>query len=182
MGLFEFLAVVVDALDGADVPHMLSGSIASARHGESRATQDVDIVIDPTADQVDDLMGRLARLGWYVGDGRDALSHRSQFNVIDSRSGWKVDFIIRKARPFSHVEFDRRRPATVGGVELCIVTPEDSILSKLDWARESGSERQLRDVASIVRQQRSSLDWGYLEKWGAQLGVSHLLEQVRDGP
>jgi predicted nucleotidyltransferase len=37
---------VVRALDGAGVPHMLTGSLASSLQGEPRATHDIDLVID----------------------------------------------------------------------------------------------------------------------------------------
>ena len=50
--LFEALATVVDVLDRTGIPQMVSGSVASARHGEARATQDIDLVIDPSPEQV----------------------------------------------------------------------------------------------------------------------------------
>ena len=181
MGLFDALAVVVSVLDAAEVPHMVSGSVASARHGETRATQDIDIVIDPTPDQVDRICDEFRALGWYVGDGRAALDHRSQFNVIDTDTGWKIDLVIRRGRPFSLEEFARRVPTTLGEVDTWIVTVEDSILSKLEWAAASGSERQLSDVRSMLSQQGDTLDRAYLEHWAAELGVDDLLRRVELG-
>jgi hypothetical protein len=63
-----------------------------------------------------------------------------------------VDIIIRKDRAFSREEFSRRRPVDPPFAErVSIVSPEDAILSKLEWAKQSGSsERQLADVAGIV--------------------------------
>lgn len=182
MVMFDVLAVVVDALDRAGVPHMVSGSVASARHGEARATQDIDLVIDPTAAQMDVLHDGLMATGWYVGDARSALRARSQFNVIDTISGWKVDLIVRKDRPFSEVEFGRRRPVVMGGVHTWMVTAEDSILSKLEWAREGTSERQLRDVRAVIAQQRDTLDWRYLRKWADELLIGDLLDEVSEPP
>lgn len=180
MGLFAALSAVVEVLDDVGVPHMVSGSVASARHGETRATQDIDIVIDPTSDQIDRVCDGFRSLGWYVGDGRAALQHRSQFNVIDTASGWKVDLVIRRDRPFSREEFDRRVQATIGGVDTWIVTVEDSILSKLEWAAAGGSERQLADVRSMLSQQGDRLDRAYLARWATELGVDRLLQQVDD--
>jgi len=179
MSMFAVLASVVDALDRAGIVHMVSGSVASARHGEARATQDIDLVIDPTPEQMQVLLHELHATEMYVGDGTAALLHRSQFNVIDTASGWKVDLIIRRDRPFSVVELDRRRPLVLGGVACWIASPEDCILSKLEWAATSGSERQVRDVRSLLAVQRDLLDDEYLDRWAPVLGVADQLAGLR---
>ena len=48
------LRTVAAALDAAGIPFMLTGSVAAAWHGAGRATMDVDLVIDPTADRLRD--------------------------------------------------------------------------------------------------------------------------------
>lgn len=136
MGLFDTLRAVVTALDLAGIAHMVSGSVASARHGESRTTQDIDIVIDPDREQMSVFLHAMAATDLYVGDGMAALEHRSQFNVVDAASGW------------------------------------------LEWSLESGSERQRRDVRSLLAARGSTLDWTYLRRWAAELGVGELLEAV----
>ena len=178
MGLFEVLSTVIGALDRAGAEHMISGSVASARHGEARATQDIDIVVDATASQMQDLVAQLTSSGMYVGDGLEALRHRTQFNAIDTTTGWKVDLIILKDRPYSRTEFERRIRTEIGGVSVCIVSAEDSILSKLEWARSSRSERQLRDVASLVSVNGAALDWQYIRDWAVKLDVADLLAEV----
>ena len=53
-----------------------------------------------------------------------------------------------------------------------IATAEDTILSKLEWARETGgSEQQWADASGIVQVCGDRLDRDYLEKWAAVLGV-----------
>lgn len=177
--MFEVLNTMVDALDRAGIVHMISGSVASAHYGEARVTQDIDIVIDPTPDQMERLLHVLAETDLYVGDGVAALAHRSQFNVIDTRTGWRIDLIIRRDRPYSVRELDRRRPADLGGVTCWIASPEDCILSKLEWAKESGSERQMSDVRSLMSVQGDALDFDYLQRGPADLCVSELLHRVR---
>ena len=181
MNLFGLLGTVVSALDAAGIDHMVSGSVASARHGEARATQDIDIIIDPSREGMQTFLGLLAETDLYAGDGLEALSNRSQFNVIDSDSGWKVDLIIRRDREWSRVEFERRQPADIGGVSVSILTPEDSILSKLEWGASSGSERQMRDVRSLITVQGSALDRTYLYRWAEELGVLELLREAERG-
>ena len=79
--------------------------------------------------------------------------------------------MIRKDRPFSVQEFSRRIPVTLLGCELFVATAEDTIVAKLDWARGSLSERQLRDVASILAVSEAQLDHEYIEHWIAELGL-----------
>lgn len=166
---------VLEALGKSGVPYMLTGSFASAFHGAPRTTQDVDIVIAPTLGSLQKLVRQFPEEEYYVS--RDAALQaygaESLFNVIDLNSGWKIDFIIRKSRPFSLEEFGRRHEADVLGTRLYIASAEDVILSKLEWAKISSSERQINDVAGILRTQDNALDLKYVERWIAALGLEN---------
>jgi hypothetical protein len=116
---------VARLLDGAGIPFMIAGSFASTVHGLPRTTQDLDLVIDPpSAAEFDALLASMPAGTYYVdGDtARDALRRRSMFNVIDLASGWKVDLILRKNRPFSREEFARRVRVTVLGVATFVAS------------------------------------------------------------
>lgn len=179
MSLGEVLGYVVTRLDHAGIPHMVSGSLASTLHGEPRSTQDIDLVVDPTPAALDLFVGSLDQPRFYIDDAREALALRAQCNVIDTTTGWKVDLIIRKDRPFSVVELGRRQPVSILGVATYVASAEDVILSKLEWSRDSGSERQQRDVAAILRLRAGELDDSYLEQWAAALGVRRDLAAAR---
>jgi hypothetical protein len=152
---------------------MVTGSVASSYHGEPRATRDLDVVIDPAPDALDRLVAGLAADGWYIDAdvARRALTERTQFNAIDVATGWKVDFLVRKDRPFSVEEFGRRLRAQLLGAHAWIASPEDTIVAKLEWAATGGSDRQLADVAAMVDIGGDSLDRAYIERWVAELGV-----------
>jgi len=172
---------VLEALAIAGVPYMLTGSFASAFHGAPRTTQDVDIVIAPTLGSLQKIVRQFPEEEYYVS--RDAALQaygaESLFNVIDLNSGWKIDFIIRKSRPFSLEEFERRREADMLGTRLYIASAEDVILSKLEWAKMSSSERQVNDVAGILRTQGDALDLEYVERWIAALGLENQWTQAK---
>jgi hypothetical protein len=73
---------------------------------------------------------------------QDALRRRLQFNVIETQSACKIDLIVRKERPFSREELQRREMADLWpGVGVARVSAEDTILSKLEWARKAGDRR-----------------------------------------
>ncbi len=160
MSLVAFFGRLAPALERVGVEWMLSGSLASAFHGTPRSTQDIDIVVVLTRGRLAALLAEFPDDAYYVSDAaaRDAVRRLGQFNVIDLETGWKADLILRKRRPFSRVEFDRRVEREVLGVVVPICTPEDSILSKLEWARkQGGSERQIADARGVMELQGALL-------------------------
>lgn len=181
-GQSDFFRSLITHLDAIGIPYMLSGSYASSFHGEPRATNDIDLVIAPTREQLRRLVETLNRT-YYVSPeaAEEALRFRASFNVIDAEAGWKADFLMRKDRPFSEMEFERRRFCTLDGILVAIVAPEDAILSKLEWSKTGESERQFRDALGIMKLQGQSLDYTYLDRWANELGVNDLLERlIRD--
>lgn len=171
-GLLERIA---NLLYESGIPFMIAGSFASAAHGLPRTTQDLDVVIDPPDEASLLSLIRAMPLDDYYVDGdaaRDAWKRRSMFNVIDQASGWKVDFIIRKDRPFSREEFDRKTKITLLQVPVFVASAEDTVISKLEWSRRSGgSERQRRDVAGIIVTLGEALDRAHIERWVAALDL-----------
>src|SRR5438270_12710909 len=127
---------------------MLTGSVVSSLHGTPRSTLDLDVVIAPNREQLLDLVRRLSAMDYYADEQQalDAMSHRSQFNVIDDLTGWKVDFIFKEDSEYGQVAFERRSSSEVAGKSVQVSTPEDVLLAKLRWMKVSGSERQLRDA------------------------------------
>lgn len=173
MTLEALLRAACDTLHETGIPFMLTGSVATAFHGASRATMDVDFVIDPTVRQLDLFVARVQASGAYVSReaAHDALRHRTMFNVIDPGTGWKADLIIRKDRPFSEEEFGRRTAAELFGTMLHVATLEDVLLSKLEWAKRGASARQIEDVRALLRIRQGDVDLAYIGRWIDVLGV-----------
>jgi hypothetical protein len=167
MSIPEVFQRITSVLEGAGIAYMLSGSFASAHYGTPRATQDIDLIIEATPAQLRSLVDSLPRDKYYVDvdAALEALVCRSMFNVIDLATGWKIDLIIRKSRPFSEKEFGRRQRIDVQGIHLFVASAEDVILSKLEWAKLSQSLRHVEDAAGILRLRWGTLDHTYLETW-----------------
>lgn len=167
MSAGELLARFIPSLDAAGIPYMITGSFASTFHGTPRTTHDIDIVIEPTMASLDRWLAQLPTSDYYVDvdTAREALRHRAQFNVIDIATGWKIDCIVRKARPFSVEEFARREPAELMGVPVFVATAEDTIIAKLEWAKLGDSDRQRRDVEGMLGVLAAKLDYSYIERW-----------------
>jgi hypothetical protein len=182
LSLTAFLATVVDVIREADIPFMLTGSLAAAYYGTPRATQDIDVVIDVDPVRMDRLVDGLAGAGLYVDReaAHEALEGAGQFNAIDPESGWKVDLIVRKARAFSETEFERRRPDRLLGVEVALTTIEDLIIAKLEWSELGDSELQRRDIMALLETE-IPIDRAYLERWIETLGLQPAWDRLRRG-
>jgi hypothetical protein len=169
------------ALDYLGVRWLIGGSLASSVHGEPRATQDVDMVVDLEVRHVEPLYNALRRDHYVDADEmRSAVETASSFNAVHFASAIKVDFFVAGDDPFEAERLARRqRVETPSGV-LHVDTAEYTLLRKLEWFRRGGeqSERQWRDVQAIARIQADRLDRDRLRLWAERLGVIDLLERV----
>lgn len=176
----EVLKRVLDLLDAHGVPYMITGSFASNYHGSPRATQDADIVIEIDAPRLERLLAVLQD-EFYVSEeaAHEALQRREMFNVVHFDTGFKIDLIIRKDRPYSEQEFERRQEGDLLGRKAMFASAEDTILSKLEWSSLGASERQSQDALKVALVQGDRLDWAYLNRWAKVIGVEKLLQRLR---
>ena len=174
----QVLKEVVRRLDDAGIPYMVTGSIAANFYTVPRMTRDIDIVVELSERDI----GRFIPLfekDYYLEPEavRGAVKNKGMFNLIQDEYIIKVDFVVRKDTPYRRREFSRRKKVSVDGQDLYIVAPEDLILSKLEWAKESKSEVQLVDVRNLLKSVKR-LNRGYLVRWAKQLGVESLYREV----
>lgn len=169
----EVFRQITNALNEANVSYMLTGSFASNLYGTGRATQDIDLVISATSEQMAPLLSSLPKSDYYfdLAAAQEAARRRSMFNILDMVSGWKIDMIFQKAGPYHQQAFQRRISAQVEGVPVVAATAEDLIISKLDWAKMGESSRQIQDVAAVLKVQGKKLDRPYIEKWITELDL-----------
>ena len=173
----DALKLLLSKLDECGISYMITGSFASNIHGLPRATQDADVVIEVERKTLERFLQSLTPDFYRSSEAAmDALDREQMFNVVHLETGFKVDLIIRKSRPFSKMEFSRRQPAFYLGANRWFATAEDTILAKLEWSKMSDSERQFKDALSVAKLQRDNLDRTYLEKWARELDILELLE------
>ena len=177
----EALLRIAAELNRAGIPFMLTGSFASVFYGSPRSTQDIDLVIAGSAAQLRAFVETLPGKEYYVDvdAALAALKRESLFNIIDLKTSWKIDLIIRKSRAFSQEEFGRRRLSNLEGVSLHVASAEDIILAKLEWAKLGESQRQIDDAAGILKLRADTLDRSYLEKWVRELNLSEQWNDAR---
>ncbi len=85
-------------------------------------------------------------------------------------------FSCTQGNEFQKEAFAHRRKINFSGFEIWIISRDDLILAKLNWAKDTRSEMQMRDVASIIR---NGYDENYVQTWAKNLGVEELLKECR---
>ena len=174
------LKVVVNRLESASICYMITGSIAANFYATPRLTRDIDIVIDVEGNEADKLFSLFSK-DFYVEIGliKNALQDRQMFNIIHNEAIVKVDFIIRKDDEYRRIEFGRRRSIDFEGLRIDITSPEDLILSKLSWAKDSFSEMQIRDAKNLMKTV-PDLDMDYIKEWVPRLGLQEIYKKVQE--
>ncbi|ULA62504.1 MAG: hypothetical protein LZF86_40007 [Nitrospira sp.] len=174
----DVLKAVTADLDGGGIPYMVTGSMAANFYAVPRMTRDIDLVIELFERDVDRIT-RLFQQDYYID--RDmierAVREHAMFNMIHNALVVKVDCVVRKETEYRREEFARRRAVSIAGQQVFMVSPEDLILSKLDWAKESRSEMQLTDVRNLLNSVQG-LDTAYLSRWADRLGLASLYREV----
>ena len=173
------LLEVISTLNQLRIPYMLTGSLAKTFYATPRMTRDIDIVIELNPSDVVRVVQTFEK-AFYIDQTtvQEAAANPGMFNLIHNQFHVKVDFIVRKNDEFRKTEFLRRKQFELKGLPIWIVSPEDLILSKLYWAKDSLSEMQLGDVRDLIRSIKN-LDQNYIEGWLDKLEVRHLFERVK---
>ena len=182
MGPLELLRRVAETFEGLQIPYLVTGSVASMAYGEPRLTNDIDIVANIQPDHVPGLLSAFPPEEFYISEPMicDAIQRHGQFNIIHPASGLKVDVIIRQETPFDESRFSRTRRISPGkGFEADFASPEDVIIKKMEFYRDGGSEKHLRDITGILEISGEDVDRGYISDWAERLGLVEIWEAVQ---
>lgn len=183
----EAFEAVLAALDKLEIRYAVGGSFASSTHGNYRYTNDIDIVVLIPDSQLDEFAAALGP-DFYcdLQTMREAFRRGRSANVIHKPSVFKFDLFPAGENRFRLTELKRRvfKAAQFAGqtLECAVVTPEDTILAKLNWIRQSGggSEKQLNDIMGVINVQREKLDRAYMSATAAELGLTEELNRLFD--
>ena len=178
----ELLVDCLRRLNRSGVTYYLTGSMASNYWGVPRTTHDLDFVVQLPMSAVPRIVKEFG--GDFQLDEaavRAAYQPPHQFNAIDTRSAFKVDFWLPKPNPFEKEMLRRRLQTPIFGEPAWICTAEDIILHKLIWNRRSPSDRQLGDAAGVMAVQAGALDENYLRQRAKKLKLESELNRLLSG-
>jgi len=174
--MIETMRDFIKKIDDLGIEYMVTGSYAMGVYGEIRMTRDIDVVIQLMEKDIEPFFN-LFKNEYYVDDKsiRRALDRKSMFNVVSLVNGGKIDCIVQKDTEFARTSFARRYKETVDGIEFWTTTKEDLIISKLNWAKDTNSEMQIRDIANLTG---AEYDSAYVDKWIDRLVLREIWAEV----
>lgn len=162
------------------IPYYVTGGVAAIAYGESRTTQDLDMVLSVPRAAIPALAAALEQAGFYVPGVDDVVSGRMktlQVTQIDTIS--RADLVIADVNPYEQLKFERRQTYRLtDSTSVYLASPEDLVVNKLRWGRQSQSEKQWRDVLGVFKAQQGDLDYEYMHRWAAEFDLAESLEQV----
>lgn len=179
----ELLRYVTTTLEKLGLRYFVTGSIATIFFGEPRFTNDIDIVVDLPPDRIRELCSAFPVGEFYLDEEsvQRAIARHGQFNILHPAWGLKVDIMVPAQNAFNRSRFARvRRLKPASDYEAVFASPEDVILKKLEYYKEGGSEKHLRDIAGILKISGDQIDFPYVEDWSVRLGLAELWEKVRN--
>ncbi len=179
----DLIDVAVRNLDDVGITYAVTGSVASGIHGEPITSWDVDIVVLMSESQASQLADVLPQRFYRSKEALEQAARTfGMTNLIDTETGLKVDLACMRPTPYRASVFARRVKASLGPdePEFDAVSPEDIILMKLDWRRESQSQKQWDNALSVACVKGASLDWKYLFEQARELDLEDDLIKLRD--
>lgn len=178
----KLLTEVAAVLNRLNIPYLVTGGVAVVVWGRPRFTADIDLVLKLRSEQIESLITafQIVDTAFYLDRSaiEQALASEGEFNLLHPTSGLKVDFWILKKDPFDQSRIKRRIKHKKTGMPIYFSSPEDLILIKLLWYKESESTRQLEDIQSILAIQ-DKLDVAYIEKWSKHHGTFEIWQSLQ---
>ena len=176
----ELFRLFTGPLEALGVPYFVTGSVASLIYGEPRLTHDIDLVLTLGDADVARFEAVFPADDFYlppeeilrVEARRRAHGH---FNIIHHATGFKADVYLSGTSELHAWAFGQRRRTGADEAAFWIAPPEYVIVRKLEYFREGGSEKHLRDVRAMRDALgEAGLDRAELDRWIARLALESI--------
>ena len=168
------LAPFLDPLERLGLPYCITGSVAASVYGEPRLTADIDVVLLLGSQDIGALHAAFPQTGYYVPPDETlrielARSSRGMFNLIHHASQFKADIYLAASDPLQRWALEHRRRIDLQGSGAWIAPPEYVILRKLEYLREGGSDKHVRDIRFMLA--ATAVDLSFVEANVTRLGL-----------
>lgn len=180
----DVVLLFTEPLRQSGIPYMATGSIACIAYGDPRLTNDLDLVVALKAGDVPKLEAAFPLAFFYLPPpevilAENARELRGHFNIIHHDTGFRADIYLLGRDPLHAWGFPRRRELPFAGSQLTLAPPEYVIVRKLEFFREGGSQKHLRDIAGILRVSADSVDVVEVERLARDRGLMEQWQAVK---
>ena len=172
----ELSLVFLRPLNKLGLRYVVSGGVASILYGEPRFTNDVDLVLFLRHDDIRRLAEAFPSPEFYVPPEAViavelARPAKGQFNVLHVDTGFKADIYTTGRDDFNAWAFRNSRMLEFRGEMIRVAPPEYVIVRKLEFLREGGSDKHVRDIRSMLKVSGEQIDRAALDEWIQRRGV-----------
>lgn len=172
----DLIELFAQPLNQLGLRYFISGSVAAMLYGEPRVTHDIDFVVFLRSDDSLRLAGVFPPPEFYVPPAEViavemARERRGHFNILHTGSGLKADFYTAHRDELHAWAFRHLRRYSLRDIAIALAPPEYVILRKLEYHREGGSEKHLRDIRAMLAVSGDQLDRPALEDWVHRRGL-----------
>ena len=179
----DLIELFARPLNQLGIRYLVSGSVAAMLYGEPRVTHDIDFVVFLRPENALQLAGIFPSPDFYVPSAEIisvemSRERRGHFNIVHTGSGLKANFYIANRDELHAWAFRRVRQYSIGGLSITLAPPEYVILRKLEYYREGGSEKHMRDIRAILAVSNDQLDRPAIDEWISRLGVDQEWQRV----
>ena len=180
----EIYLIFTEPLEQLGLRYMVTGSVASSSYGEPRFTHDIDLIVAMRRDRVEQLSLAFPLDGFYcppletlrTETGRGS---GGQFNLVHHESGFKADIYIAEDDELTRWAFEnRQRIEVVPGRFIELAPREYVILGKLQFYKEGGGERHVRDIRAMLEVDGKTIDREILDRWIRELDLGSVWELI----
>jgi hypothetical protein len=179
----DLIELFVKPLNELGARYIVSGSVAAMLYGEPRVTHDIDLVVFLRSEQIEQLPKVYPPPEFYVPPLdtiiAEAARDRGSFNVIHADSSLKADFFLAGRDELHAWAFRNAKQYPIGQIIIKLAPPEYVIVRKLEYYREGGSEKHLRDIRSMLAISGEQIDRSELNQWIQRHGVQEQWKKVQ---
>ncbi|MEW6302135.1 MAG: hypothetical protein AB1705_01605 [Verrucomicrobiota bacterium] len=181
----DLFLLFVRPMNRAGIRYMVSGSVASIFYGEPRMTVDVDCVVFLNSEEIRRLPETFPPSEFYLPPIDSiavevARPLRGQFNIIHHDSGFKADIYSTGRDELNAWGFRGRRQVEFEGELVTLAPPEYVIIRKLEFLREGGSDKHVRDIQSMFKLSGDKINRAELDEWIRRRGLETQWKQISE--
>jgi hypothetical protein len=163
----ELITAFIWPLENYRLQYLVTGSVAAMAYGEPRLTNDIDLILEIKVTDLPALTKAFPDNLYYlpppeVIQSELARTHRGHFNIFHLETMLKADVYLAGSDPLHHRAFHHKIRIEIDGLSVSFAPPEYVILRKLEFFREGGSHKHLRDIAAILNESSNEIDNPYL--------------------
>lgn len=181
-GQVQLLKAVSAFLKVHNISYMITGAWSAIFYGRPRASHDIDFVVEIPLKNLEMIIkvfnGLPEEFLVQIEGIKEAVKHKSMFNILHLPTMLKLDFWILTDEEFDKLRFKRRKKVKILDQFMEMASAEDAIIQKLRWYKEGQIEKHLVDAAFVYQIQKKNLDKKYLEFWVKKLELERLYKQL----